>query len=250
MRAEVKGTTLPVLEVQLDPGEALVSDHGELAWMSPSMQMTQKTSTGGKGGLLAGLKRVAGGASIFLTEYAATGPGATITFATHLPGTILPVQISPGHGYIVHRSGWVCGTPQITPSVALQQTLGGAIFGGEGFILQRLEGEGAAWIELSGEMTTYTLAPNETLLAHPGHVGLFEETVQFSITTVPGIKNKLFGGDGFFLVRLTGPGQIWLQSLTLPGLASAISHYLPSQQAAAPNRGGGIASMVGNILNQ
>jgi uncharacterized protein (AIM24 family) len=117
MRAEVKGTTLPVLEVQLDPGEALVSDHGELAWMSPSMQMTQKTSTGGKGGLLAGLKRVAGGASIFLTEYSATGPGASITFATHLPGTILPVQISPGHGYIVHRSGWVCGTPQVTSSV-------------------------------------------------------------------------------------------------------------------------------------
>jgi uncharacterized protein (AIM24 family) len=100
-------------------------------------------------------------------------------------------------------------------------------------------------------MTTYTLAPNETLLAHPGHIGLFEETVQFSITTVPGIKNKIFGADGFFLVRLTGPGQIWLQSLTLPGLAAAISHYLPGQSAAAaPQRGGGIASMVGNILNQ
>src|SRR5665213_2458795 len=107
MKAEVKGSTLPVLEIQLDPGEAVVSDHGELAWMSPTIQMTQKTSTGGKGGLMAGLKRVAGGASIFLTEYLAGGGEGRVTFATHLPGTILPVDIEPARAMIVHRSGWV-----------------------------------------------------------------------------------------------------------------------------------------------
>jgi uncharacterized protein (AIM24 family) len=138
VKAQVKGTTLPILEVQLDPGEAVVSDHGELAWMSPTIQMTQKTSTGGKGGLMAGLKRVAGGAGIFLTEYLAAGGAGAVTFATHLPGTILPVEIAPDRAMIVHRSGWICGTPGISPTVAFQQNFGGAIFGGEGFILQRL----------------------------------------------------------------------------------------------------------------
>ena len=249
MRAEVKGTTLPILEVQLDPGEAVVSDHGELAWMAPTIQMTQKTSTGGKGGLMAGLKRVAGGASIFLTEYVAAGGAGSVTFATHLPGAILPVEIASDRGMIVHRSGWICGTPGITPTVALQQTLGGAIFGGEGFILQRLEGQGQAWIELAGEVTTYQLAPGEVLLAHPGHIGMFEQSVSFTITTVPGIKNKLFGGDGIFLVRLSGPGQVWLQSLTLPGLAHSLSPYLPRNDNDGSS-GRGLGGIVGNILNQ
>ncbi|HUZ44597.1 MAG TPA: TIGR00266 family protein [Acidimicrobiales bacterium] len=249
MQAEVKGTTLPVLEVSLEPGESVVSDHGELAWMSPTIQMTQKTSTGGKGGLMAGLKRVAGGASIFLTEYlAAAGPGR-VTFATHLPGAILPVDIEAGKNMIVHRSGWVCGTPGISPTVALQQSMGGAIFGGEGFILQRLEGSGRAWIELSGEVTDYQLEAGEVLLAHPGHIGMFDQSVQFSITTVPGIKNKIFGGDGIFLVRLSGPGHVWLQSLTLPGLAASLAPYLPDNSNSSSG-GRGLGGIMGNILNQ
>ena len=249
MKAEVKGTTLPILEISLDPGEAVVSDHGELAWMAPTIQMTQKTSTGGKGGLMAGLKRVAGGASIFLTEYLAAGGAGSVTFATHLPGAILPVDIAPDRAMIVHRSGWICGTPGVTPTVAFQQTFGGAIFGGEGFILQRLEGQGQSWIELSGEVTTYQLGAGEVLLAHPGHIGMFDQSVSFTITTVPGIKNKIFGGDGIFLVRLTGPGQVWLQSLTLPGLANALRPYLPT---AENNQSGGrgLGGIVGNILNQ
>lgn len=251
MKTDVRGTTLPVLEVQLDPGESLISDHGELAWMSPTVQMSQRTSTGGKSGFMAGLKRMAGGAGIFLTEYAAAGPDARVTFATHLPGAIMPVEIGPGNGYVVHRGGWVCGTPGVNPSVALQQSLGGALFGGEGFVLQRLEGQGTAWIELSGEITTYDLAAGQSLLVHPGHIGLFHESVQFTITTVPGIRNKLFGGDGIFLVALTGPGHVWLQSLTLPGLAAALAPYLP-QRTETVNAGqsAGIAGIVGGLLRQ
>jgi uncharacterized protein (TIGR00266 family) len=247
MKAEIKGSILPILECELAPGDVLVSHHGELAWMSPGIGMTQTTSAGGSGGFMKGLKRAVGGGGVFLTEFSAP-QGGFITFATRLPGTIMPVEISPAKGYTVHRSGWICGTQGITPTVAFQKTLGAGIFGGEGFVLQRLEGQGQAWIELSGEVTDYQLAPGQTLLVHPGHIGMFEDSVQFTMTTVPGIKNKLFGGAGFFLVQLTGPGQVWLQSLTLPGLADALEPYLPQQNASNAGKTGVVGGIIGGVL--
>jgi uncharacterized protein (TIGR00266 family) len=225
MEAKVKGTTLPVLEVTLQPGEALLSTHGELSWMTPNIQLSQSASGGGHG-LLGGLKRMAGGGGLFLTRYESTAGPGMITFAAKLPGNIFPVDITPGQGYLVHRHGWLCGTPEITPTVGLQQSFRGGLWGGEGFVLQKLEGQGQAWIELSGEISTYVLDPGQTLLVHPGHVGLFEDRVQFAITRLQGIKNIAFGGDGYHLVSLTGPGQIWLQSMPLPNLGHALQPYV------------------------
>jgi uncharacterized protein (AIM24 family) len=185
--------------------------------------MSQTTNTGGGGGFMQGLKRVVGGGGLFLTRY--EGPGA-ITFAAKLPGHIMPVDIVPGQAYYVHRHGWLCGTQGITPSVGLQQTFRGGIYGGDGFVLEKLEGQGRAWIDLSGELTTYVLPPNQTLLVHPGHIGMFQGSVQFQVTRMRGIANMFFGGDGFHLVALTGPGQIWLQSMPLAVLAASLAPYL------------------------
>ena len=224
MQAEIKGTTMPILEVSLNQGEQVVSTHGELAWMTDSITMSQTTNTGGGGGgFMQGLKRVVGGGGLFLTRY--EGPGG-ITFAAKMPGHIMPVDITPGESYFVHRHGWLCGTQGITPSVGLQQTFRGGIYGGDGFVLEKLEGQGRAWIDLSGELTTYVLPPNQTLLVHPGHIGMFQGTVQFQITRMRGIANMFFGGDGFHLVALTGPGQIWLQSMPLSVLAGSLMPYL------------------------
>jgi uncharacterized protein (TIGR00266 family) len=220
---------MPVLEITLQHGEEVVTPHGELSWMSPNMQMSQTTGTGGSGGLMGGLKRVLGGGGLFLTRYQAQGGQGFVAFAAKVPGHIMPVDVVPGHAYLVHRHGWICGTAGISVGMGVQQSFRGGIWGGDGFILQRLEGEGRAWIELSGELTTYTLGAGQTLLVHPGHVGLFESTVQFAMTRIPGIANKIFGGDGFMLVALTGPGQIWLQSLPLPNLAHALAPYLPGE---------------------
>lgn len=247
MQAEVKGSTMPVLEVYLQPGEQLVTPRGELSWMSPNVRMSQTTSAGGGGRLMQGLKRVMGGGSLFLTVFEAGGGPGMVAFAAKLPGHIVPVDVGNGQSYVVHRRGWLCGTVGITPTVAFQQSFRGGLWGGEGFILQRLDGEGRAWIELSGELTTYTLEAGQTLLVHPGHIGMFQAQVQFSITQVPGIANKLFGADGFHLVALTGPGQVWLQSMPLPSLAHALEPYLnvSGEQAA---EGGAIGGIVGNIL--
>jgi uncharacterized protein (AIM24 family) len=245
MQAEIKGTTMPILEVSLDRGEQVVSTHGELAWMTPSIQMSQHAGGGGGGGLMQGLKRAVGGGGIFLTHY--EGPGS-ITFAAKVPGHIMPVDIAPGQAYYVHRHGWLCGTPGITPSVGLQQTFRGGMWGGDGFVLQKLEGEGRAWIELSGELTSYELPPGQTLLAHPGHIGMFQGSVQFQVTRMRGIANAVFGADGFHLVALTGPGQVWLQSMPLPVLAQALAPYLGTENVGQAAGAGAVGGIIGDML--
>jgi len=130
---------------------------------------------------------------------------------------------------MIHRHGFLCGTPGIELGAGFQQSLGAGVFGGAGFILQKMAGSGSAWIELGGEIVTYDLAQGETLRVHPGHVGMFEDTVDFEITRIKGIANMLFGGDGIFLAALTGPGRIWLQTLTVSNLAHAIGPFLPGK---------------------
>jgi uncharacterized protein (AIM24 family) len=246
MQADIKGTTMPILETKLDPGDVLVSTHGELAWMTPSIQMSQTASTGGgAGGFMQGLKRVVGGGGLFLTRY--QGPGM-ITFAARMPGHIMPVDIDPGHAYLVHRHGWMCGTADITPSVGLQQSFRGGLYGGDGFLLQKLEGSGRAWIELAGEVTTYDLPPGQTILVHPGHVGMFQGSVSFQITRMRGISNALSGGDGFHLVALTGPGRIWLQSLPLVQLAHSLSPYLGREGRGDAAAAGAVGGIIGDML--
>ncbi|MDA8039749.1 MAG: AIM24 family protein [Actinomycetota bacterium] len=250
MQADVKGTTLPVLEMILEPGESLISNHGELSWMTANMQMTQTTQAGqgGGGGLMAGLKRMVGGGSLFLTHYEASGSQGMIAFAAKMPGHIFPLEVGSPGGYLVHRHGWMCGTPGIVPSIGFQQGLGGALFGGEGFILQKLEGQGTAWVELSGEVTSYDLAAGQSLLVHPGHVGVFEDTVSFQVTRIQGIVNRYFGADGHWLVVLTGPGKIWLQSMPLPILAASLRPFLGEGEARDAVAGGAVGGMLGNIL--
>jgi uncharacterized protein (TIGR00266 family) len=250
MQAEIKGTTMPVLEVTLQQGESVVSTHGELSWMTPNIQLSQHTTTGGPGGggFMQGLKRVMGGGGLFLTQYEAVSGAGMITFAAKLPGHIMPVDIDGGQAFFVHRHGWLCGTPGITASIGLQQTFRGGLWGGDGFILQKLEGQGRAWIELSGELIHYTLSPGQTLMVHPGHVGMFEGSVQFTITRVPGIANLAFGADGFHLVALTGPGQIWLQSMPLSVLAQGLEPYLARQTDPQAAGAGAVGGILGDIL--
>jgi uncharacterized protein (AIM24 family) len=217
--------------------------------MTTSIQMSQTTNSGapggGGGGFMGGLKRMLGGGGLFLTRY--TGPGS-VTFAAKVPGHIVPVDISGGHAYLVHRHGWLAGTPGITASVALQQGFRAGIYGGDGFILQKLDGEGRAWIELGGEVVSYDLPPGQTILVHPGHIGMFQATVQFQITRIPGIANMFFGGDGFHLVALTGPGRVWLQTMPTPLLAHSLEPYLAKQGAGEAVAGGAVGGVLGGLL--
>jgi uncharacterized protein (TIGR00266 family) len=243
MQTRIQGTTMPVLDVQLDPNESIFSESGELSWMSASIQMTTHTQMGGGGGLFGVFKRAVAGGSIFMTEYRAIQYPGEVSFATKVPGHIVPVQVNPGQELMIHRHGFLCATPQVTLTIGFQQSLGAGIFGGDGFILQKVGGMGTAWIELSGELIQKNL--------HPGHVGAFQASVGFQITTVPGIKNMIFGGDGIFLAVLTGPGTVWLQTLPISRLAHQIEHYLPRdrREVAASGAGGALlGGIVGSML--
>src|SRR5580698_7302081 len=227
MQSRIVGTTMPVLEFILDHNDAVISEAGELSWMSASIQMTTHTQFAGGGGFFGAIKRVAGGGSLFMTEYRAYGAPGEVAFATRVPGHIVPVPVGNGYEYMIHRHGFLCATDGVQIGVGFQQSLGAGIFGGDGFLLQKVAGQGTAWIELSGELIMKNLAPGEVLRVHPGHVGAFQGSVAFQIMMVPGLKNAIFGGDGIFLAVLQGPGTVWLQTLPISRLAHQIAEYIP-----------------------
>jgi len=247
MQSNVIGTTMPVLEFILEPNDAIISEAGELSWMGASIQMTTHTQMAGGGGFFGAIRRVAGGGSLFMTEYRANGAAGELAFATRVPGHILPVAVGNGNEYLVHRHGFLCATPQVEIGVGFQQSLGAGIFGGDGFRLQHIGGAGTAWIELSGEVVTKDLRAGETLRVHPGHVGAFQTSVSFQIARISGISNMIFGGDGIFFAALTGPGRVWLQSLPISRLAHALMHYLPSG-GEQRTESGVVGGIVGSIL--
>ncbi|HEY5382740.1 MAG TPA: TIGR00266 family protein [Acidobacteriaceae bacterium] len=251
MQSRIVGTTMPVLEVLLQPGESVISEAGELSWMTQTIAMTTHTQMAGGGGLLGAFKRVVGGGTLFMTEYTAQGYQGEVAFATKIPGHILPIEVGPGHEFMIHRHGFLCATPQIQLGVGFQQSLGAGIFGGDGFLLQKINGYGTAWLELSGEVVVKDLQAGETLRVHPGHVGAFQAGVGFNITRIPGIRNMFFGGDGIFLAALTGPGRVWLQTLPLSNLAHALEPYLPRTREEVRDVGTGavLGGIVGSFLD-
>jgi uncharacterized protein (AIM24 family) len=189
-----------------------------------------------------------GGGTLFMTSYQATTAPGLVAFAAKLPGQILAMDISDGQSYLCHRHGFLCGTDGIELTTGLQRKLGAGIFGGAGFVMQRVSGQGRAWFELSGEIVTYELTAGQSLRIHPGHVGLFEQSVTIDFATIPGIRNKVFG-DGLFLAQLTGPGKVWLQSLSIANLAQAIEPYLP-QQDSSGGSSGGLGGLLGNVTRE
>ncbi len=243
MHAEIKGTTIPTLEVWLQQDEYVVTQHGELAWMTTSIGLTRVTAAGRP----SRRKRAASAVGAALTRY--EGPGS-VTFAARGPGQIYPVEISPGLSYLVHPRGWLCGTGGIAASAGLRQIQRAGAARGDPVVLCKLEGEGRAWIELGGEVTSYELPPGHTILANPCHVGMFESAVQFSVSRIRAGANANSGGDGPHLLELTGPGRVWLQSMPVPLLAHAplpfggqpfgMQHEAGAgNRAAAPRRVGG-----------
>ena len=243
----VDGTVMPVLHVDLQPGQSVVSPGGEVSWMSSNIQMSTSTQGAGSKGIMGALKRTVSGGGLFVTQYETSGGPGTVSFAAKVPGEIRPVAISPDREYMVHRHGFLAATSDVAISIGFQQKLGAGIFGGSGFILQKVTGQGTAWIELSGELVEYHLGAGEKLLAVPGHVGLFDAGMSFEINRVKGIKNMLFGADTFFLAALTGPGMVWLQTMPIAQLANAIVPYLP-QPEHDDSAGGAAGSIIGGLL--
>jgi uncharacterized protein (TIGR00266 family) len=240
MQHTITGTTMPVLQMQLSPGEKIVAEPGEFSWMTDNIQLHTTTATAGARGLFGAIGRALAGGGLFMTEYTAVGSPGMVAFAAKVPGSIHEVPIPPGHAYMVHKHGFLCATEGVQLGIGFQKSLGSGLFGGDGFVMQRLTGPGTAFVELGGECVTYDLRLGDSILVHPGHVGMYQDSVNFDITMMRGVRNAFFGGDGLFIARLTGPGKVWLQSLTVPGLAHAIGPYLgKGESPAVPAAAGG-----------
>jgi uncharacterized protein (AIM24 family) len=248
MQEQIHGATSPVLSVQLDPGESIVAEAGEFSWMTDSIQMSTGMTGGGKSPMGA-RGGVAAGSSLLMSTFTAQRAPGTISFAAKVPGSILPVDVCPGTEYMVHRHGFLAGTPGIEVSAGFQQSLHAGILAGEGFVLHRIGGRGRAWAELSGQAIPHELAPGQSLRVHPGHVGLFQTSVSFQVVRVPGMANRYFGEDAHYFAELSGPGTVWLQSMPLPQLAASLVPYMrAAQDRSEPVDGGLVGGIIGDLL--
>lgn len=221
MQYQIEGGVFPVVTCQLASGESMVTESGSMVWMSPNMEM--KTSGGGLGKMFS---KAISGESIFQNIYTANGAGS-ITFGSSFPGKILAIQIAPGREIILQKRAFLASETGVQLSTFFNKRLGAGLFGGEGFIMQKLSGSGMAFAEIDGEVIERTLAPGEQLIVDTGNVAGFEPSVRMDIEQVHGIKNKLLGGEGFFNTRLTGPGRVWLQTMPISTVASVVAGYIP-----------------------
>ena len=221
MQYELKGGAFPVVVCRLNSGESMITEKGSMVWMTPNMEMT---TTGG-GGIGKMFSKALTGESMFQNIYTARGEGM-ITFGSSFPGQILPLEATPGKSFILQKSAFLASEAGVQLSMHINQKLGAGFFGGEGFIMQKLTGNGIAFAEVDGELVEYTLAPGEQMVVDTGYVMGFELSVSMDIQQVKGLKNMVLGGEGLFNTVLTGPGKIWLQTMPISGVAAAIQPFL------------------------
>jgi uncharacterized protein (TIGR00266 family) len=223
MKYEIKGGSFPVVICQLENGETMITERGSMAWMSPNMQM--ETKGGGLGKMFS---KAFSGESMFQNHYTARGGNGLIAFTSSFPGEIKVLEIGPGKEMIVQKSAFLASEAGVNLSIHFQKKIGAGFFGGEGFIMQRLSGNGIAFVEIDGELMEYELKPGQQLIVDSGNVAGFEPSVQMDIQMVSGAKNVFFGGEGLFNTVLTGPGRVWLQTMPIANVASAIQPYIPT----------------------
>ncbi len=250
MDYQIVGTTMQAAIIQLEPGQTIFSETGGMAWMSGNVIMnTNAGGGGGLGGMLGGmLKRAVSGESLFIVDYTVQGGRGLVAFASEFPGKIIPLHLGPGQSMIMQRDAFMCAEKTVSLEMHFRRNLGAGIFGGEGFIMQRVTGPGVAFAELDGEIVEYTLEPGQVLKVDTGHVAMFEPTVQFDIEMVRGFRNILFGGEGLFLATLRGPGRVWLQTMPAMNLAKKIANYLPRSGNSSGGSQGGLGNL-GNLGN-
>lgn len=223
MRYNIQGEPMPVVICELDNGETMVCESGAMSWMSPNMEM--QTQGGGLGKMFG---RMFSGENMFQNFYTPRGGPGMIAFASSFPGSIRALEITPDRPVIVQKKGFLASTAGVELSIAFQRKLGAGFFGGEGFIMQRLAGNGTAFIEIDGSTVEYVLAPGQQMLIDTGYLAMMDATVTMDIQQVKGVKNVLFGGESLFNTVVTGPGRIVLQTMPMSNFAGAIAGVLPS----------------------
>ncbi len=233
MNYKISGDNLQLVTIELNEGERVYGEAGAMVYMSANMGMEAKL----RGGLLKAIGRKFAGETMFLTEFTPLGGKGLVAFGGNAPGTIKPIELSSGKEFIVQKDAFLCAEDGVELSVTFQRRLGSVFFGGEGFILERLAGEGTAFIHACGDFIEFDLQPGQRLKVDTGCVVGWDGTVSYDIERVKGIKTMFFGGEGLFLTTLTGPGKVIIQSMTLHNLASALAPFIPGRQTSGSSHG-------------
>ena len=226
MEYNIFGGNLPAVTIRLNQGESIYTQSGGMTWMTENIEM----NTNMKGGLFKGLGRMMSGDSIFMATYTAKKYPGEITISATFPGEIIVLDLSDGREYVCQKSAFLCAEPSVNLSVTTNKSIKGGFFGGEGFIMQEVRGKGKVFLEIDGSVVAKDLAPGEKLIVDTGNIAAYERSVKYDAKMVKGFKNILFGGEGLFLTTLTGPGRVYLQTMTMPSFAERIIPYLPASR--------------------
>lgn len=224
MQYKIVGEPMPAVICELQNGESMITERGSMSWMSPNMEM--RTNAGGVGKALG---RLFSGESIFQNTYTANGAGM-IAFASSFPGAIRVVQVTPDRPVVAQKGSFLAAESGVELSVFFQKKLGAGFLGGEGFVMQKLSGNGLAFLEIDGSAVEYELQPGQSMIVDSGNLAMMDATCSMDIVTVKGVKNALFGGEGLFNTVVTGPGKIVVQTMPVSGVAAAILPYLPADR--------------------
>lgn len=222
MKYQIQGETLPVVICELEGGEKIVTEGGGMAWMSPNMKM--ETSTNGGVGKAFG--RMFSGEAIFQNIYTSEGGPGMIAFASSFPGSVKAFEISPGNVMILQKNAFLAGEAGVELSIFFNKKLGAGLFGGEGFIMQRISGQGIVFAEFDGHVVEYELQMGQQIVVDTGHLAAMTASCSMEIKSVPGVKNMVFGGEGIFNTIISGPGKIWLQSMPISNVAGVLRKYI------------------------
>lgn len=231
MQYKIEGETLPVVVCELAAGEKMITEGGSMAWMSPNMKMETTTN----GGLGKALGRMFSGEKLFQNIYTAQDRPGLIAFTSSFPGSIKAFNISPAQEMIFQKRAFLAAEGGVKLDIFFNKKVGSGLFGGEGFILQRVSGNGVAFAEFDGHVVEYELKEGQKIVINTGHLAAMTTTCTMDVQTISGAKNVLFGGEGFFNTVITGPGRVWLQTMPIMKVANAIIPFLPTQSS-----GGGI----------
>lgn len=224
MKWDLKGTVMQILSMELEPGDVVTSESGGMVYMSDNVKMDTKA----KGGIFSSLKRAFAGESFFLVDFSVEDGRGIVSFSSEIPGKILPLELGEGEGVIAQKDAYLCSTGG-TLDASFTKRLSAGFLGGEGLILVKVEGPGWAFLNVGGEVDKVKLKKGEKLRIDTGSLAAFEKGMDYSVDRVRGVKNIIWGGEGLFLATITGPGTVWIQSLSIKDLAGRIAQYLPSR---------------------
>lgn len=226
MQYKIIGDPLPAVICDLNQGESMITEKGSMSWMSPNMKM-ETTSNGGFGKALG---RMFAGEALFQNRFTAMGGPGQITFASSFPGSIRVFEIKPGQELVVQKSGFLAAESGVQLSVHFQKNIGAGLFGGEGFVMQKLSGQGLAFVEIDGHACEYRLEAGQSMIVDTGYLAAMDPTCSLEVQSVPGVKNMLFGGEGIFNTVVKGPGRVIFQTMPITSVAGALRPYFPSSK--------------------